>query len=187
MRARGSDAGERAVDGSVRDRLLWSLLAETGLRLGEALGLQHRDWHTGRGDTPFIEVVPREHPHGVRVKGGSYRRVFISDELDRLYGEYLWQLCEAGADLAVPDLDAASVFVNLAGSRGSRRGARSASMTWSGGCAGTWPGRCRRPGPRTGCGIRTPPRCCWPGCRCMWCRAGWATRTCRPRWSCMRT
>jgi site-specific recombinase XerD len=101
--------------GRVRDRLLWSLLAEAGLRLGEALGLQHRDWHTGRGDTPFIEVVPREHPHGVRVKGGNYRRVFISDELDRLYGEYLWQLCDAGADLAVADLDAAPVFVNLAG------------------------------------------------------------------------
>jgi hypothetical protein len=32
-----------------------------------------------------------------------------------LYGEYLWQLCDAGADLAVADLDAAHVFVNLAG------------------------------------------------------------------------
>ena len=41
----------------VRDRLLWALLAESGLRLGEALGLQHRDWHTGCGDTAFIEVV----------------------------------------------------------------------------------------------------------------------------------
>jgi hypothetical protein len=63
--------------------LLWSLLAESGLRLGEALGLQHRDWHTGRGDAPFVEVVPRDHPHGVRVKGSRYRRVFISDELDQ--------------------------------------------------------------------------------------------------------
>ena len=65
------DAASGQWTGRVRDRLLWSLLAETGLRLGEALGLQHRDWHTGRGDTPFIEVVPREHPHGVRVKGGT--------------------------------------------------------------------------------------------------------------------
>jgi integrase len=32
-----------------------------------------------------------------------------------LYGEYLWQLCDAGADTAVPDLDGCQVFVNLAG------------------------------------------------------------------------
>ena len=112
------DATACGWSGRVRDRLLWALLAETGLRLGEALSLQHRDWHTGRGDTPFVEVVPREgNPHGTRVKGGHYRRVFVSDELDRLYGEYLWQLCEAGADLAVPDLDQTPVFVNLAGGR----------------------------------------------------------------------
>jgi integrase len=60
-------------------------------------------------------VTPRAHPHGVRVKGGRYRRLFISDALDRLYGEHLWQLCDAGADLAVADLDAAHVFTNLAG------------------------------------------------------------------------
>jgi integrase len=85
------------------------------MRLGEALALQHRDWHTGLGDTPFVEVVPREdHPHGLRVKNGGYRRIYISDELDRLYGEYLWQLCDAGADIAVGDLDAWWVFVNLA-------------------------------------------------------------------------
>jgi integrase len=88
------------------------LLAETGLRLGEALGLQHRDWHTGRGDTPFIEVVDREHPHGVRAKSG-YRRLYVSDELDRLYGEHVWRLCEAGGDLATDDFDATYVFVNL--------------------------------------------------------------------------
>src|SRR5438034_55225 len=101
------DAEARQWRGTVRDRLLWSVLAETGMRLGEALGLQHRDWHTGRGDTPFIEVVPRDDPHWARVKGGFSRRVYVSDELDRLYGEYLWQLCAQGADLAVADLDAA--------------------------------------------------------------------------------
>jgi len=108
------DADVRQWHGTVRDRLLWSVLAETGMRLGEALGLQHRDWHTGRGDTPFIEVVPRDDPHWARVKGGCSRRVYVSDELDRLYGEYLWRLCAQGADLAVADLDAAPVFVNLA-------------------------------------------------------------------------
>jgi integrase len=105
----------REWQGSVRDRLLWALLAESGMRLGEALALQHRDWHTGLGDTPFVEVVPRDdHPHGLRVKNGGFRRVYISDELDRLYGEYLWQLCDAGADVALGDLDRWWVFVNLA-------------------------------------------------------------------------
>src|SRR5206468_10976059 len=106
------DPDTRQWRGSVRNRLLWMLLAETGVRLGEALGLQHRDWHTGCGDTPFVEVVPREHPHGVRVKGG-FRRVYVSDELDRLYGEHVWRLCEAGADLATDDFYAGYVFVNL--------------------------------------------------------------------------
>src|SRR4051794_38250328 len=59
------DPVAREWQGSVRDRLLWALLAETGMRLGEALALQHRDWHTGLGDTPFVEVVARDdHPHG---------------------------------------------------------------------------------------------------------------------------
>jgi integrase len=107
------DEAAREWRGSVRDRLLWAMLAETGVRLGEALGLQHRDWHTGLGDTPWIEVVPRDHPHGVRVKGQAYRRLFISDELDRLYGDYLFELCERGVDLVVEDLDAHWVFVNL--------------------------------------------------------------------------
>lgn len=102
----------REWHGSVRNRLLWTVLAETGVRLGEALGLQHRDWHTGRGDTPFIEVVARDHPHAVRAKSG-YRRLYVSDELDRLYGEYVWQLCEAGADLVTDDFDATCIFVNL--------------------------------------------------------------------------
>jgi integrase len=106
------DEDARQWRGSVRNRLLWSLLAEAGLRLGEALGLQHRDWHTGRGDTPFIEIVPRDHPHEVRAKSG-YRRLFVSDDLDRLYGEHVWQLCEAGADLATDDFDSTCVFVNL--------------------------------------------------------------------------
>ncbi|MEU8362658.1 tyrosine-type recombinase/integrase [Nonomuraea sp. NPDC048882] len=106
------DEEAREWRGSVRNRLLWSLLAESGLRLGEALGLQHRDWCTGRGDTPFIEVVPRDNEHEVRAKSG-YRRLYISDQVDRLYGEYVWQLCEAGADLAVADFDVSFVFVNL--------------------------------------------------------------------------
>jgi integrase len=113
------DEDARDWDGSVRDRLLWALLAETGMRLGEALAVKHCDWRTGLGDTPFVEVVPRQdHPHGLRVKNGGWRKIYISDELDRLYGEYLWQLCDAGADVAVDDLDNWWMFVNL--TRGPR-------------------------------------------------------------------
>src|ERR1700694_5781840 len=98
----------------LRDRLLWAVLAETGLRLGEVLGLQHRDWHIGRGDTPFIEARPREHAHGLRVKGGAYRKLYISDELDRLYGESLFWRCDGAVDMQFADFDAACVFMNLA-------------------------------------------------------------------------
>lgn len=101
-------------DGSLRDRLLFALLAESGLRLGEALGLRHSDWSAGRGRTPFIQVVPRDNPHGVRVKGMRYRRVFVSDALERLYGDYVWQVSEAAADHGVDLADDWYVFVNLA-------------------------------------------------------------------------
>ena len=93
--------------GRVRDRLLWSVLAEAGLRLGEALGLQHRDWHTGRGDTPFIEVVPRDHPHGVRVKGGRYRRVFVSETSKP-------QCCHSRGSSALSLVPSGSVFMRAA-------------------------------------------------------------------------
>ncbi|MGC0237470.1 tyrosine-type recombinase/integrase [Arthrobacter sp. SD76] len=109
------DPRTRSWSGSIRDRLFFALLEETGLRLGEALSLQHRDWHSGGGENPYIEVVPRPHPHGARVKGGNYRKLYISDELDRLYAEYVWHLCEAGLDLVVEDIDASYVFVNVAG------------------------------------------------------------------------
>lgn len=101
--------------GMVRDRLLFAVLEETGLRLGEALSLQHRDWHSGRGENPYLEVVPRPHPHGQRVKGGRYRKIYLSDDLDRLYAEHVWQLCEAGMDIEVPNMDDAYVFVNVRG------------------------------------------------------------------------
>jgi site-specific recombinase XerD len=108
------DPGCGQWSGSLRDRLLFALLAESGLRLGEALGLRHRDWHCGGGGTPFVEVVAGEHPHGVRVKGGGYRRVYVSGELDRLYGDYLWQIADAAAGQGRQVSDDWYVFCNLA-------------------------------------------------------------------------
>lgn len=107
------DAGLRQWVGSVRDLLLFAALAETDMRLGELLSTRHCDWQAGRGGTPFIEVIPRQdHPAGVRCKSTRYRRIYISDELERLQSEYVWQLCDVGAHLEV-DLGGHFVLVNL--------------------------------------------------------------------------
>lgn len=100
---------------AARDRVLFTLLAETGLRLGEALGLRHSDLVTGAGDTPRLRVTPREgHPHGCRVKNDKAREIYISDELEALYSAYVWALVDAGIDLHVADVTDHYVFVNVA-------------------------------------------------------------------------
>ena len=109
------DAASGEWSGSLRDRLLFATLAETGMRLGEVLCLTHADWHPGSGGTPFIEVVPRDHPHGARVKGGRGRRIYVSDELERLYGDYLWDLAERAGRAGFEVSDEWFCFVNLDG------------------------------------------------------------------------
>ncbi|MGF1427040.1 tyrosine-type recombinase/integrase [Kitasatospora sp. LaBMicrA B282] len=102
-----SGAGWR---GDLRLRLFWTLLEETGLRLAEALLLRHRDWQPGTGTTAFLEVQPLEdRRRRLRVKNQRYRRIYLSDELDDLYGEYLFLLVEQGLDVQ----DDLPVFVNL--------------------------------------------------------------------------
>lgn len=98
----------------LRDRLFFAVLAETGMRMGEALSLRHHDFHISGGGTPSVTVAGRDdHPHGVRAKSGA-RRIYVGDDLVALYTEYVWQLVTAGADVAVDDLAAHFVFVNLA-------------------------------------------------------------------------
>lgn len=106
------DSSDARWTGDLRYRLLWLLLLETGLRLGEALCLQHRDWETGRGQTAAVQVVPRPHPYGLVPKSGG-RRVFIGSRLDQLYSDYVWWLCELGADAAINDWDSAYIFCNV--------------------------------------------------------------------------
>jgi integrase len=98
----------------LRDRLFFAVLAETGMRMGEALSLRHHDFHISGGGTPSVMVVGRDdHPHAVRAKSGA-RRIYIGDDLVALYSEYVWQLVAQGADVAVEDLVTHFVFVNLA-------------------------------------------------------------------------
>lgn len=101
----------REWSGDLRYRLLWALLAETGMRIGEALSLQHCDWHTGRGDTATVAIVERPHPYALATKSGA-RRVHIGSRLDRLYGDYVWWLCERGADAGIDDWDSSYIFCN---------------------------------------------------------------------------
>lgn len=97
----------------LRNRLLFALLAETGMRLGEALSLRHSDFHISGGGTPYLDVAARQdHPRGARSKTGA-RRIYIGDDLVALYSEFVWQLIEMAADVAVPDLAQHFVFVNL--------------------------------------------------------------------------
>jgi len=86
----------------LRDRFLFALLASTGMRIGQALGLRHEDvvaWERR------IEIVPRPGSARARSKGGARGSVPVPGELIRLWSDYMHS--EYGA------LDSDFVFVNL--------------------------------------------------------------------------
>ncbi|WP_239342221.1 site-specific integrase [Frankia sp. CiP3] len=86
----------------LRDRLLLALLLDSGMRIGEALGLRHEDLGIAERQ---VSVVPRRNDNRARVKGGRPRTIPVSAELVRLYVDYLNR--EYGP------LDSDYVFVNL--------------------------------------------------------------------------
>jgi integrase len=89
--------------GNLRDRLFFSILAESGMRLGEVLGMAISDFVMGRGGTPYIEVVPREgNPNGARVKMMRPRRVYVTADLERLFAGYLTHMACRAADHGLP-------------------------------------------------------------------------------------
>jgi len=86
----------------LRDRFLLALLWDSGIRVGEALGLRHEDiCPAGRE----ITIVPRANDNGARSKSRDARTVPVSTQVIRLWGDYLHE--EYG------DLDSDYVFVNL--------------------------------------------------------------------------
>ncbi|MFD7846799.1 tyrosine-type recombinase/integrase [Nocardia sp. NPDC059764] len=106
------DVGDWA--GNIRDRFLFALLAESGMRLGEALGLRICEFVMGRGGTPYVEVVPREdNPNEARVKMLRPRRVYVGGDLERLYADYLTVLAMRAAEIGVPLTADGPLFVNL--------------------------------------------------------------------------
>lgn len=86
----------------LRDRLLFALMLDTGVRIGEALGLRHDDIAIAEKQ---VTVVPRHNDNRARAKAGRTRIIPASAELMRLYSDYLHR--EYGA------LDSDYVFVNL--------------------------------------------------------------------------
>jgi integrase len=100
--------------GNLRDRLLFALLAETGMRLGEALGMRIADFTLGCGGTAYIDVVPREgNPNGSRVKMMRPRRIYVGVDLERLFGDYLTHLAARAADLGRPLSSQDPLLVNV--------------------------------------------------------------------------
>ena len=91
--------------GRLRDRLLFALLYDTGMRIGEALGLRHNDIAAAEQE---VTVRRRDNDNGARAKSATSRTIPVSAELIRLYADYLHD--EYG------DLDSDYVFVNLWGS-----------------------------------------------------------------------
>lgn len=76
------------IDSSVRNRLLYSLLFEGGLRLGEALGLHLEDLCDLQDG--IIKIVPRENnENGTRVKNYSAGIIKVPNYVVDLVLEYL--------------------------------------------------------------------------------------------------
>lgn len=100
--------------GNLRDRLLFALLAESGMRIGEVLGLRISDFVMGRGGTPYVEIVPRlDNPNGARVKMMRPRRVYVGSDLERLFADSLTHLACRAAALGLAVTADSPLLVNL--------------------------------------------------------------------------
>jgi integrase len=86
----------------LRDRFLLAVLAETGMRAGQALGLRHADFVSRDRE---VRIVPRPgNANGARAKLREAAVIPVSAPLVRLYSEYMH--AEYG------DIDSDYVFVN---------------------------------------------------------------------------
>jgi integrase len=87
----------------LRDKFLVCLLYETGMRIGQALGLKHQDILSRER---VIKIIPRnDNATGVRAKTREPYSVHVSASLMRLYADYLVN--------EVQDIVSDYVFVNL--------------------------------------------------------------------------
>jgi integrase/recombinase XerD len=88
----------------LRDKFLICLMYETGMRIGEALGLRHEDIRSQ--GTNEIHVIPRsDNVNSSRAKSGAQRTLHVSKELLKVYSSYL-------IEEYPEDIDCDYVFVN---------------------------------------------------------------------------
>lgn len=87
----------------LRDRLLVSLLYESGMRIGQALGLQHTDIQSWDN---VVHINPRtDNANGARAKTYDSNVIHVPADLMALYSDYLVYEFE--------DAESDYVFVNL--------------------------------------------------------------------------
>jgi integrase/recombinase XerD len=94
----------------LRDRFLFALLASTGMRIGQALGLRHEDvvaW-----ERRIVIRAREDASRRARSKGGAEGAVPVPAELMRLWNDYMHE--------EYRDVDCDFVFVNLWGGQVGR-------------------------------------------------------------------
>ncbi|GAA0930902.1 MULTISPECIES: tyrosine-type recombinase/integrase [Streptomyces violaceusniger group] len=99
-----------------RDRLLVALLAVTGIRIGEALGLRREDMHLLASSKvlgcsvagPHIHVRRRQNANGALAKTRKPRWIPVGEDIGGLYADYQWE-----RDRVREAADCDMVFVNL--------------------------------------------------------------------------
>ncbi len=90
----------------LRDRFLLTTLFETGMRVGEVLGLRHHDLVIAKN---LVRIEPRQNANHARAKGWKPRTVPVNPHLFALYADYM--------DEEYAAVDSDYVFVNLWGGR----------------------------------------------------------------------
>ncbi|WP_242436544.1 tyrosine-type recombinase/integrase [Streptomyces sp. CB02488] len=105
-----------ALTGRARDRLLITLLACTGMRIGEALGMRRHDMHLLTDSSslgcrvagPHVHVRRRRNANGAMAKARMPRSIPVTEELADAYAAYLIE-----RDQVPEAADVDFVFVNL--------------------------------------------------------------------------
>ena len=88
---------------TLRDKLIIAILADTGMRIGQVLGLRHEDIQTFDN---AIKIIPRENnKNGARSKSIDENIVTITKETTSLYRKYL--------EYEFGDYPSDYVFINL--------------------------------------------------------------------------